>query len=62
MEKMLVQINEKLSNSNGGVGTNGLDAVFTNIAGLAFTDKTQIRFDRTNWLGGTGININSDGI
>lgn len=41
---------------------NGLDAVYTNIAGLAFTDKTQIRFDRTNWLGGTGININSAGI
>lgn len=41
---------------------NGLDAVYTNIAGLAFTDKTQIRFDRTNWLGGAGININSAGI
>lgn len=41
---------------------NGLDAVFTNIAGLAFTDKTQIRFDRTNWLGGAGININSAGL
>ncbi|NOQ71579.1 MAG: PorV/PorQ family protein [Crocinitomix sp.] len=40
---------------------NGIDAVFTNIAGLAFTDKTQIRFDRTNWLGGAGININSAG-
>lgn len=41
---------------------NGLDAVYTNIAGLAFTDKTQIRFDRTNWLGGSGININSAGL
>ncbi|MFT5819007.1 MAG: hypothetical protein ACI8ZM_000229 [Crocinitomix sp.] len=40
---------------------NGIDAVFTNIAGLAFTEKTQIRFDRTNWLGGAGININSAG-
>lgn len=40
---------------------NGLDAIFTNIAGLAFVDKTQIRFDRTNWLGGAGININSAG-
>jgi hypothetical protein len=40
---------------------NGLDAVYTNIAGLAFTDKTQIRFDRTNWLGGAGINLNSAG-
>lgn len=41
---------------------NGLDAVYTNIAGLAFTDKTQIRFDRSNWLGGTGINVNSAGL
>ncbi len=41
---------------------NGLGATYTNIAGLAFTDKTQIRFDRTNWLGGTGININSAGL
>lgn len=41
--------------------SNGLDAIFTNIAGLAFVDKTQIRFDRTNWLGGAGININSAG-
>ncbi|MBD3636050.1 MAG: PorV/PorQ family protein [Crocinitomicaceae bacterium] len=40
----------------------GLDAVYTNIAGLAFTDKTQIRFDRTNWLGGSGIAINSAGL
>ncbi|UKN03565.1 PorV/PorQ family protein [Paracrocinitomix mangrovi] len=40
----------------------GLDAVYTNIAGLAFTDKTQIRFDRTNWLGGSGIGINSAGL
>lgn len=39
----------------------GLDAVYTNIAGLAFTDKTQIRFDRTNWLGGAGIAINNAG-
>ena len=24
--------------------------------------KTQIRFDRTNWLGGSGINVNSAGL
>lgn len=40
----------------------GLGAVYTNIAGLAFTDKTEIVFDRTSWLGGTGININSAGL
>lgn len=41
---------------------NGLEATFTNIAGLAFTDKTQIKFDRTNWLGKAGIGLNSAGI
>lgn len=41
---------------------NGIDAVYTNIAGLAFTDKTQIRFDRTTWLQGTGANINTAGL
>lgn len=41
---------------------NGLEATFTNIAGLAFTDKTQIKFDRTNWLGSAGIGLNSAGI
>jgi len=40
----------------------GLKATFTNIAGLAFTDKTEIAFDRTSWLGGTGISINSAGL
>ncbi|MBN4077685.1 hypothetical protein JYT25_00895, partial [bacterium AH-315-C20] len=38
---------------------NGIDAIHLNIAGLAFTSKTQIRFDRSSWLGGSGININS---
>lgn len=41
---------------------NGLEATFTNIAGLAFTDKTQIKFDRTNWLGSAGIGLSSAGI
>ena len=45
----------------GVASCTGLDAVYINIAGLAFTDKTQIRFDRTNWLGGAGIAINSAG-
>lgn len=40
----------------------GLGATFTNIAGLAFTEKTEVAFDRTSWLGGTGININAAGI
>lgn len=37
----------------------GIDAIYMNIAGLAFTSKTQVRFDRSIWLGGAGININS---
>ncbi len=34
---------------------NGLEATYTNIAGLAYTDKTQIKFSYTNWLGNAGI-------
>lgn len=40
----------------------GLEATYTNIAGLAYTDKTQIKFNYTNWLGGAGINIYAAGI
>lgn len=45
----------------GVSSTNGLEATFTNIAGLAFTDKTQIKFNRTNWLGSAGIALNAAG-
>ncbi len=41
---------------------NGLEATFTNIAGLAFADKTQIKFNYTNWMGSAGIALNSAGI
>ena len=34
---------------------NGLEATYTNIAGLAYTDKTQIKFTYSNWLGNAGI-------
>ncbi len=40
----------------------GIDAIYMNIAGLAFTSKTQIRFDRSIWLGGAGVTINSAGL
>lgn len=46
----------------GVSSVNGLEATFTNIAGLAFTDKTQIKFNYTNWLGSAGIGLNSAGI
>ena len=41
--------------------THGLGAAFLNIAGMAYTDKTEIIFSRTNWLGGAGIYINNFG-
>ena len=46
----------------GAASDIGMSATFTNIAGLAFTPKTEIMFDRTNWLGGAGINVNSAGL
>ncbi len=52
--------------SSGWAGANtsnshGLEATFLNVAGLAYTDKTEIVFSRTNWLGGAGIYINNFG-
>ena len=41
---------------------NGLEATYTNIAGLAYTDKTQIKFNYSNWMGSAGISFNSAGI
>jgi hypothetical protein len=41
---------------------NGLEASYINIAGLAFTDKTQIKFNYSNWMGNAGIAMNSAGI
>lgn len=46
----------------GVASTRGLEATFTNIAGLAFTEKTQIKFNYTNWLGNAGIPLNSAGL
>lgn len=40
----------------------GLEAQFLNIAGTAFTRKTEMMFHRTNWFGGTGINLNAFGV
>lgn len=54
------------SSAMGDVGissTKGLEATFTNIAGLASTEKTQIKFNYTNWMGSmTGVSLNSAGI
>ena len=48
----------------GGVhiaGVRGLESMQTNVAGLAFTPKTEAIFTRTNWLVPTGIHINTFG-
>jgi hypothetical protein len=53
------------SSATGDAGissSNGLEASFINIAGLAFADKTQIKFNYSNWMGGAGIAYNSAGI
>ncbi|MEZ4924571.1 MAG: PorV/PorQ family protein [Crocinitomicaceae bacterium] len=46
----------------GVASVRGLEATYTNIAGLAFTGKTQIKFNSTLWLGNSGVKINSVGI
>jgi hypothetical protein len=46
----------------GIASANGIEATFLNIAGLAFTDKTQIKFNYSNWMGNAGISLNSAGI
>lgn len=47
-----------------GISTStGLEAQFLNVAGLASTNKTQIKFNHTNWMGqASGIALNSAGI
>ncbi len=48
--------------SAGIASTNGLEAQFMNVAGLAFTERTQIKFNYSNWLGNADISLNSAGI
>lgn len=40
----------------------GLEAQYTNVAGLASTKRTELMFMRSSWLVGTGININAFGV
>lgn len=40
----------------------GIEAQFMNVAGTAFTRKTEVDFSRTNWLVGTGIYMNTFGM
>ena len=49
--------------SAGISSVNGLEAIFLNVAGLAYANKTEIQFSRTNWLGNiSGIGLNSAGL
>jgi hypothetical protein len=40
----------------------GLEAGFLNIAGTAFTKKTEVLFTHTNWLKGSGVTLNAFGL
>jgi hypothetical protein len=42
-------------------GAHGLESMFSNIAGTAFTPKTELIFAHTNWLSGTDIGLNAFG-
>jgi hypothetical protein len=50
-----------LANSNMASIT-GVESTFLNIAGMAFVEKTEIAFTNTQYLVGTGIQINSFGL
>ena len=41
---------------------NGVDAMYLNVAGTAFTKGTEVMFTRTNWLVNSGITISSFGL
>ena len=52
--------------SNGLAGMDmasvrGIDATFTNVAGLAFINKQELTFANTRYLSGSGISVNSIG-
>jgi len=40
----------------------GLESIYLNVAGTAFANKTELIFSRTNWLKGSGVNINNFGL
>ncbi len=53
--------------TSGWAGANsanatGLESMFMNISGMAFTPKTELLFTRSSWLKGSEININAFGL
>ena len=48
--------------ANAGVSSvKGLEATFVNVAGLAFTPKTELQFSNSQWLVPSGVTINNVG-
>ncbi len=48
---------------DAGIGcAKGLEGSYLNIAGLAFTDKTQLKFNTANWMGNASVRMFSAGI
>jgi hypothetical protein len=39
----------------------GLESMYMNVAGIAYTPKTELLFSRTNWLMGSGVSLNAFG-
>ena len=50
-----------LANSNVA-SVQGIESMYQNIAGAAFTKKTELAFTHSRWLVGTGIGINNFGL
>ena len=49
----------------GGANTatvQGLEGMYLNVAGIAFTNQTELVFSRTEWLQGSGVSINTFGL
>ena len=47
--------------SAGMSSVKGLEATFVNVAGLAFTSKTELQFSNSQWLVPSGVTINNVG-
>ncbi|MCF8463493.1 MAG: PorV/PorQ family protein [Flavobacteriales bacterium] len=48
--------------SANAASVRGLEAQYLNVAGMAFTTKTEVLFTNTQWLVGSGVMINSFGL
>lgn len=48
--------------SANSASVHGLEAIYMNVAGTAFTTKTEMILSRTSWLKGSGVNISNFGL